>query len=116
MPVATTDRHIYNQFVIRVSGRDQLQADLKTRGIGTEVYYPVPMHLQECFASLGYKRGDLPESERAAESTLALPVHPELTAAQAQYVVDSIVEFLLAGSQKAPSFVRDAVSSDPPGI
>jgi dTDP-4-amino-4,6-dideoxygalactose transaminase len=97
-PAVTTDRHIYNQYVIRVERRDELQADLKRRGIGTEVYYPVPMHLQECFASLGYKRGDFPESERAASSTLALPVHPEVTDEQARYVVESISESVLGGS------------------
>jgi dTDP-4-amino-4,6-dideoxygalactose transaminase len=96
LPTVATDRHIYNQYVIRVERRDQLQAVLKKSGIGTEVYYPVPMHLQECFANLGHKAGDFPESERAAHSTLALPVHPELTDEQAHYVVACIAEHQLA--------------------
>jgi dTDP-4-amino-4,6-dideoxygalactose transaminase len=93
LPSTTTDRHIFNQYVIAVSRRDALQAFLQRKGVGTEVYYPVPMHLQECFAHLGHKAGAFPESERAAKETLALPVHPELTEPQAQYVVDSIREF-----------------------
>jgi dTDP-4-amino-4,6-dideoxygalactose transaminase len=98
LPAVTTDRHIYNQYVIRVERRDELQSDLKKRGIGTEVYYPVPMHLQECFGYLGHARGEFPESERAANTTLALPVHPELTDEQAEYVVRSISESVLAGA------------------
>ncbi len=94
IPAVSADRHIFNQYVIRVQRRDELQAALKQRGIGTEVYYPVPMHLQECFAYLGLSAGSFPESERAALETLALPVHPELTDAQAQYVVDCIREFV----------------------
>jgi len=95
VPAIVSDRHIFNQYVIRVSDRDALQAYLQTRGIGTEVYYPVPMHLQECFAYLGHMAGAFPESERAARETLALPVHPELTDGQLDYVVDSIREFLV---------------------
>jgi len=90
LPSVVTDRHIFNQYVIRVSGRDQLQAALQQRKIGTEVYYPVPMHLQECFAYLGHKIGSFPESERAAKETVALPIYPELSEAQLHYVVDSI--------------------------
>jgi len=93
LPAVVTDRHIFNQYVIRVSERDELQAFLKTKGVGTEVYYPVPMHLQDCFAYLGHVKGAFPESERAAKETLALPVYPELTDAQAQYVVECIGEF-----------------------
>jgi len=94
LPSVATDRHIFNQYVIRVPRRNELQSALKEQGVGTEVYYPVPMHLQECFAYLGHRPGAFPESERAARGTLALPVHPELTQAQAQYVVDCIREFL----------------------
>jgi dTDP-4-amino-4,6-dideoxygalactose transaminase len=93
LPAVTANRHIFNQYVIRVSGRDQLQSYLQKNGVGTEVYYPVPMHLQECFAYLGCKRGDFPESEGAASETLALPIHPELTSEQARYVVDCVRGF-----------------------
>jgi dTDP-4-amino-4,6-dideoxygalactose transaminase len=99
LPVVTTDRHIFNQYVIRSSSRDQLQAFLQKRGIGCEVYYPVPMHLQDCFAYLGIKAGAFPESERAAKESLAIPVYPELNDAQARYVVESIAEF---AGQAAP--------------
>jgi dTDP-4-amino-4,6-dideoxygalactose transaminase len=95
LPRVLTTRHIFNQYVIRVSQRDQLQATLKQQGIGTEVYYPVPMHTQECFAYLGHHAGDFPESERAARETLALPIYPELSEAQRQYVVDCIRNFVL---------------------
>lgn len=75
-------RHIYNQDVIRGARRDELQPHLGTQGIGTEVYDPVPFPLQECFAYLGHEAGDFPESEAAAQSTLALPFYPEISPAQ----------------------------------
>ena len=93
LPTVAPGRHIFNQYIVRVSSRDQLQTALQKRGVGTEVYYPVPMHVQECFAYLGLGTGAFPESERAARETLAIPVHPELTDEQARYVVDCIVEF-----------------------
>lgn len=108
LPKAVTNRHIFNQYVIRVSHRDQLQAALKERQIGTEVYYPVPLHAQECFAYLGYGVGAFPESERAAHETLALPIHPELTDQQARYVVACIREFF-SGHQSAANTLAQRI-------
>jgi dTDP-4-amino-4,6-dideoxygalactose transaminase len=94
LPVVATNRHIFNQYVIRSASRDQLQAFLKQKGVGSEVYYPVSMHLQDCFAYLGIEAGAFPESERAARESLAIPVYPELNDSQARYVVESIGEFV----------------------
>lgn len=87
------NRHIFHQFVIRAPKRDQLRQFLKEKGIGTDVYYPVPLHLQECYSSLRYHRGDLPNSEKASEEVLALPIYPEMTDDQQDYVVDRIKDF-----------------------
>ncbi|MBW1695581.1 MAG: DegT/DnrJ/EryC1/StrS family aminotransferase [Deltaproteobacteria bacterium] len=94
LPVEKEQRHIYNQFVISVAERrDELKAFLRDAGIGTEVYYPVPLHLQQCFSYLGYEKGDFPAAEHAAAHSLALPIYPELTRDQQQYVVSKIRQF-----------------------
>ncbi len=91
-----TPEHVYHQFTIRVPKRDELRAALKDEGIATEVYYPHPLHLQECFAELGYKRGSLPHTEAAAAEALSLPVHPDLDADDQAYVVEKIADFYRA--------------------
>jgi dTDP-4-amino-4,6-dideoxygalactose transaminase len=96
LPSVVGDRHIFNQYVIRLTNRDAVRFALKQRGVESEVYYPVPLHLQECFQYLGYRAGAFPESEAAALETLAIPIHPELTQAQAEYVVESLSAVLEA--------------------
>ncbi len=85
--------HVYNQYVLRVKNRDKLREFLSKKDIGTGVYYPLPLHLQECFKGLGYKQGDMPVSEKAAKETIALPIYPELSIAKQKYVVNTVSEF-----------------------
>ncbi len=92
--VADGNVSIYNQYVIRVPRRDELQAHLKAQGIGTAIYYPLSLHEQACFADLGHKTGDFPESEKAAAETLAIPIYPELTDEQIVHVAETIQAFL----------------------
>jgi dTDP-4-amino-4,6-dideoxygalactose transaminase len=100
LPVESTNaRHIFNQYVIRVPKRDALKRHLDGNGIGSEIYYPVPLHLQKCFANLGYSTGDFPHAERAALDSLAIPIYSEITAEQQEAVVDQIASFLGTGKQ-----------------
>ena len=92
LPRTVTDRHVFNQFVVRVADRDRVQERLAAAGIGTAIYYPLPLHLQECFAGLGYRPGDLPDSERAAREVLALPIFPELTTGQIRHVARTLAQ------------------------
>lgn len=92
-PVERIGRHVYHQYVLRATRRDELAAHLKERGIGCGVYYPVPLHMQHCFADLGHKEGDFPHAEQAAREVLALPIYPELTDAQQDTVVAAIRAF-----------------------
>src|SRR5690348_12883702 len=91
-------RHVWNQYVIRTPRRDELRQYLAAAGVGTEVYYPIPLHLQQCFAYLGYRSGEMPESERAVREVLALPVFPELSAAQIDHVAGTIERFHTAAA------------------
>jgi dTDP-4-amino-4,6-dideoxygalactose transaminase len=91
--VAQENESIYNQYTIRVDRRDELQAFLKAKGIGSSIYYPLPLHLQPCFAYLGYEKGSMPEAERASAQVLSLPIFPELTQAQLDEVVAGIRAF-----------------------
>jgi dTDP-4-amino-4,6-dideoxygalactose transaminase len=93
-------RHIYHQYTIRCARRDELKNYLQRQAIGTEIYYPVPLHLQECFKFLGYGAGDLPETEKAAQECLSLPIYPELTAEEQTYVVEQISRFYEKGMER----------------
>ncbi|MPZ76501.1 MAG: aminotransferase class V-fold PLP-dependent enzyme [Deltaproteobacteria bacterium] len=104
-----TPGHIYNQFVIRVPRRDELRSFLRQNGVETEIYYPVPLHLQDCFADLGYRKGELPESEKAAAQVLALPIYPELLMEQQRHVVEQIRRYLDDGAQ-APELSRGSAA------
>ncbi|PYP36934.1 MAG: transcriptional regulator [Gemmatimonadetes bacterium] len=92
-PVDPANEHIYHQYTVRAERRDELQAHLKAQGIGSAIYYPLPLHLQPCFKHLGYQAGQFPESERASREALSLPVYPELTRAQLDCVIETIRGF-----------------------
>ena len=87
------NHHVFNQFTIRTPRRDELSAYLTAQGIGNRIYYPLPLHLQECYQELGYRKGDFPVAEQAAQEVLSLPIYPELTSGQLEYVVDTIKTF-----------------------
>ena len=91
--VAPPCTHIFYVYALRVRQRDRLRAYLSEHGVGTDVYYPLPLHLQPCFAPLGYRKGDFPAAEQAAEESLALPMYPELSEAQQVYVVKQVADF-----------------------
>ncbi|MBM3769964.1 MAG: DegT/DnrJ/EryC1/StrS family aminotransferase [Acidimicrobiia bacterium] len=107
LPTEPADRrHVFNQFIIRTSDRDGLKRQLEAEAIGNEIYYPVPFHLQPCFAHLGYSRGDFPHAERAAEQTLALPIYGEMTPDQQQRVVSVIAAYFLSSSNRVPGLAK----------
>ena len=95
--------HVFHQYVIRARRRDELREFLTARKIGSEVYYPLPLHLQPCFGYLGYRKGEFPESEKAAAEVLALPMFPELTEDEQRWVVQSIADFFKLPLRKATS-------------
>ncbi|NBV45245.1 MAG: DegT/DnrJ/EryC1/StrS family aminotransferase [Planctomycetia bacterium] len=109
-------RHVWNQYVIRVADgqRDALRTHLTNHKVGTEIYYPIPLHLQVCFRHLGWDRGDLPETERAANETLALPIYPELTGAEQRTVVGRIAEFFHSAPVWPQPAARPAVAATSP--
>ena len=92
-PKVVHERHIYNQYVIRAGDRDRLGEFLRGKNVGTEIYYPMPLHLQECFPRGKYKPGDFPVAEEASAGVLALPIYPELSTEQKEHVVATIAEF-----------------------
>jgi dTDP-4-amino-4,6-dideoxygalactose transaminase len=89
-------KHVYNQYTVRVENRDAVRRGLAEAGIGNEVYYPVPLHLQECFAFLGYKAGDLPVSEMAAREVLSLPIEPGVSRGDIEAVCEAVKESALS--------------------
>lgn len=96
-PTMRDNFHVYNQFTVRAQKRDELRTFLREKGVGTEVYYPLPMHLQNCFRDLGYQKGSFPVSEQAAEEVMSIPIYAELTELQQSYVVEMIAEFYRRG-------------------
>jgi dTDP-4-amino-4,6-dideoxygalactose transaminase len=106
-PTSPGNFHVYNQFTVRAPERDELRAFLKEKGVGTEVYYPLPLHLQNCYRDLGYQKGSFPLSEQAAEEVISIPIYAELTEAQQGCVVETIGEFYRCAkphSRRAPVF------------
>jgi dTDP-4-amino-4,6-dideoxygalactose transaminase len=113
LPAPAGDAHVYHQYVIRAhdGARDALRQHLAAAGIGTQVYYPIPLHLQPCFGDLGYRAGDLPVAELLASEVLALPMHPDLTATEQERVVDAVARFFARGGRASGTVA--ATSSGP---
>ncbi len=110
IPRIVHEEHVFNQYVIRAGNRDSLKRFLSENGIGTEIYYPCPMHLQECLKGDTYSKGDFPESESAAESVLALPIYPELSQAELEHLISKIEDFYSnSGSERVPNEMKVAV-------